>query len=426
MSVEFQRRRLTIVVLLMAFAFLGHFNRVSISVAGTERLIAQYRLSETQMGSVYSAYLLVYTLCMIPGGWLIDRLGAKAALGALAAGSAVLVALTGGLGFLPLGALVLPALWLVRGSLGLVSVPLHPGCARSVASWMPPASRATANGLVTAAALVGIASTYYLFGTMMDLLDWPLAFVLCGALTAALGAVWWWYATDGALEPNEAAATEPAASTAAFKIASDVEPLPAWHSLLGNRSLLLLTASYAALGYFQYLFFYWMQYYFKDVLHYEAHESRLYATIPNLAMAVAMFAGGGLSDRLVPRFGVRFARATVTGFGLLASAILLLLGIVAEGPFWIVTFFALAMFAAGLGEGCFWTTAIELGGRRGGTSAAIFNTGGNLGGLLAPVVTPLFSAYFGWQWGLALASLVCLVGAVLWLWIDPEEQVASA
>ena len=51
----------------------------------------------------------------------------------------------------------------------------------------------------------------------------------------------------------------------------------------------------------------------------------------------------------------------------------------------------------------------------------IFNTGGNAGGALAPVVTPLVSQAFGWMWGIGLGSLACLGGVVLWFWIDPGE-----
>ena len=57
-----------------------------------------------------------------------------------------------------------------------------------------------------------------------------------------------------------------------------------------------------------------------------------------------------------------------------------------------------------------------------GFSAAIQNTGGNAGGLLAPFVTPLLSKYFGWQAGLGLAGIFCIAGATLWYWIDPDEQ----
>lgn len=50
--------RWRMVALMMAARFLSGFNRVSISVAGTERLMEQYQLRPTQMGFVYSALLL--------------------------------------------------------------------------------------------------------------------------------------------------------------------------------------------------------------------------------------------------------------------------------------------------------------------------------------------------------------------------------
>jgi dipeptide/tripeptide permease len=58
-------------------------------------------------------------------------------------------------------------------------------------------------------------------------------------------------------------------------------------------------------------------------------------------------------------------------------------------------------------------------------AAGIFNTGGNLGGMLAPLVTPWVSNHLGWPWGIALGSIVCLIGVCLWLWIDPQERVAE-
>ena len=54
--------RWRIVALLTGFTFLAHFNRVSISVAGNAHFIGPGKLSEEQMGLVYSAFLLAY-LC---------------------------------------------------------------------------------------------------------------------------------------------------------------------------------------------------------------------------------------------------------------------------------------------------------------------------------------------------------------------------
>ena len=74
------------------------------------------------------------------------------------------------------------------------------------------------------------------------------------------------------------------------------DPEPLWGR---GRSLFLLTLSYAAVGYFQYLFFYWLHYYFNSVLHMDKTDSRYFAGLPNLAMAACMPIGGWLTDRVV-------------------------------------------------------------------------------------------------------------------------------
>jgi MFS family permease len=66
---------------------------------------------------------------------------------------------------------------------------------------------------------------------------------------------------------------------------------------------------------------------------------------------------------------------------------------------------------------------VELGGRRGGLAAGICNTGGNAGGLVAPVLTPFVAGRFGWEAAIGVGSAVCLAGVLLWRWIDPHERV---
>ncbi len=201
-----------------------------------------------------------------------------------------------------------------------------------------------------------------------------------------------------------------------------------WWDLFRNRSLMFLTLSYAAVGYIEYLFFFWMHYYFEKVLHLGKEESRAYAAILNLAMAAGMILGGWLADRA---HAAGKGRSLVPMIGMMAGALFLWLGLLAEDVGWIVTLLALALAAVGACEATVWTTAIELGGRQGATAAGICNTGGNLGGLLAPILTPFVShavmrqfgvsESVGWQWGISLGSLICLAGACLWWWIDPRE-----
>ncbi len=410
-----------IVGMLMAYSFMSWFNRVSMSVAGTERIMDRFDISPTEMGVVYSALLFAYAVCMTPGGWLIDRKGAWLALVLMGLGSAFFVALTGvaGLIFLAAG----PLWWsllVVRGLAGACMAPIYPASARVVAHWLPLSQRALGNGLVNGAALVGIASTFVGFGKLIDWFDWPVAFLISGVATGLLGLVWLACARDYAARSRPLPVLVPGAET-------KVRPSAAgWLTLLRNRSLLLLTISYAAVGYFEYLFNFWSEYYFAHVLHLRKEDSRLYATLLYLAMAAGMMLGGLVSDRLVRRWGLRMGRAAVPVGGLLISAAFLGLGIVVAEAWAVGACFAVAMACAGACEGPCWATAVELGGRHGGTAAGVFNTGGNLGGLLAPVVTPWVSARFGWPWGIALGAGACLVAVSFWLGIDPSERCPDA
>ncbi len=398
-DVSLRSGALRVVALLMLVAALGHFNRMSMSVAGAERLIKHEEISPTEMGMVYSGFLLVYTLAMLPGGLLIDRFGPRAMLAVMLAGSAVFVALTGMTSWAADTASLWLALLVVRCLMGAVNAPLHPASARLVGTSVSPSQTSLANGLVTFAACVGIASTYFVFGGLMDRLDWPGAFYASSGVTLLVLVAW-------------VVGTAPAASARPETTSANI--LSEALDLFRHRGLICLTLSYAAMGYVQYLFFYWSQYYFKDVLDISIERSRLYSTFVTLANGVGMVLGGWLADgaaRQFPRFGI----ALVPVAGLIGSGVLLVAGVLSTNAEIGFACFVASMAALGVCEGPSWTISVAIGGRRGGTAAALMNTGGNAGGLLAPVVTPYLSKYLGWQVGMGMASLVALVGALLWL-----------
>src|SRR5262245_14875243 len=94
--------RWMIVALLMGLAFLAHFNRLSITVAGNARFVGEGNLSEEEAGVVYAAFLWVYTIGMLPGGYFIDRVGPWRAMTVMGLGFGFFAALTGILGWLGL------------------------------------------------------------------------------------------------------------------------------------------------------------------------------------------------------------------------------------------------------------------------------------------------------------------------------------
>jgi MFS transporter, ACS family, D-galactonate transporter len=399
------RTRWGIVTLLMALCFISHMNRVSMSIAADERIMARYGITTVQMGWVYSAFLIVYTLFMLPGGIFIDRFGVRVALTAMGLGTALMGALTGSTTFLAAGSLWV-ALVIVRAIMGLLTIPLHPASARAVGLWAPQGRRSLANGLITGAALLGIACTPWLFGALIDRIDWPAAFALTGSATAVIALVWF-----TVTRPLRASDTQGASSSAT-----------PWRKMFASPSLVLLTLSYAAIGYFQYLFFYWMHYYFDQVLKLGKDESRWYYAWPVLAMAFTMPLGGWLSDQIQSRSGWRAGRTWLAAGSMALAAILLAFGLGAGSPMSKVAWFTASLGSLGLSEAAFWNTAVELGGTRGGTAAAVMNTGGNGIGLLAPVVTPWIALHVNWQAGIGIGAVVAFLGALCWLWIWPRPD----
>jgi ACS family glucarate transporter-like MFS transporter len=425
-----------VVVLLMVVVGLGHFNRIAISVAGAERIIRENGIDATRMGQVYSAFLLFYTLAMVPAGWLIDRFGARGTLIAFCLGSALFVAATAGVGLLSSSAL---SLWLgllvVRSLMGFVNAPLHPAAAGMVFAHVPPRAKSLANGLVTFAACAGISATYYGFGELIDRLSWPTAFVVTAWITLAVAAIWTWgtrrlptRADD--LPHSLAISTDQTRSVA-------IERPPAATTVMLRRGVIWLALSYACLGYFQYLFFYWIQYYIGTIRHLGDDVSRRYSTFITLTMGLGMIAGGWLADRAAGADSSLARRRLVPLLGMIASGLVFEVGAASGDATIMLATFTLSAGLLGMCEAAFWTTIVELGAPRGGLAAAVMNFGGNAGGLFSPVVTPWLSEQLGatygtsvgWRASLTVAGAVSILGALMWIGVKsprmPDHRIES-
>jgi MFS family permease len=409
--------RWSIVVLLMALAGLAHFNRIAISVAGAEVFIGKGGISETRMGWVYTAFLIVYTLGMIPGGWLIDRIGPVRALTVLGLAMGTFAGLTGVLGLV---ALTPSQLWIgllvIRSIAGLGNTPLHPGAAHVVSDVMPPSRQATANGMVVAGALIGIAFCYPVFGLLIDRLTWPWAFFVSGAALFGFGVVW--HLSVSRQLPAHAPAVESAwtdstPSTPGMRVPAD------W-SILYRRELWLISLSYTAFGYFQYLFFYWMDYYLKDVLHVAKVNARNDSFWITLAQGAGMMLGGLCTDTICRWIGVARGRRVIVMTGMGMGAVGALVAVSVQSELHVVLALAVSMGALGMCEAVFWTTATDIGGRNRGLVAAVMNTFGNAGGLVSPTLTPaLAQSSLGWPGAITVACAIVAAGGFVWCWITP-------
>src|SRR5262249_22111270 len=189
----------------------------------------------------------------------------------------------------------------------------------------------------------------------------------------------------------------------------------AW-PVMRHRGVICITLSYVAFGYFQYLFFYWIQYYFETMQKVHPGVARGYSTMITLAMGVGMLSGGWLADRVPRSLSPRLQKALVPVLGMIASGAVFELGLLGPDARVTLAAFTLSAGLLGLCEAGYWTTVVELGHPFGGTAAGLMNTGGNAGGTLSPALTPLLSGFFaahygpdlGWRLSLGLAGIIVI------------------
>lgn len=403
MPLSSPRLPFVVVALMFAFSVMNYFDRTIMSIAGPA-VMKDLSLTPTQMGLVYSSFLFAYALCMMPAGRLVDWLGARTSLIVMGFGAALTTGLTG------LGG-TLPILAGIRLLMGVFTAPLYPACGRMSADWIASVHLGRVQGLIIGGSSLGGAVSPLLFTALMSRWGWRTSFVIAAAATAALALAW-------TLVVPERPSVPPVARSSSTS----------WRQLLTNRNLLWLTAAYGAVGYFSYIFYYWIYFYFGEIRKMGYEQSARFTTILFIVTGVMIPGGGWLSDRLTKAYGEQFGRRAVPIAGLTLSAVLLCAGTFTTGTWTTVALFALSMGCATVCEGPFWAMTISLGREQVGAACSILNTGSNVAGFIAPVLTPYIASYAGWSWGLYFGCSVVLLGALA-CWrvnLNPETSAAPS
>jgi MFS family permease len=290
---------------------------------------------------------------------------------------------------------------------------MYPASGRMSANWNPPETRARAWGWIASGAGIGGACTPLMFSWMYGRYGWRGSFLLAAAGSAILAVVWYWYVRD-----------YPADQLAARDVRPTRIPTP-WKELFTNRDLMLLTAGYFTVNYFEYIFLFWLYYYFGQIRKMGMDQSAIYTTLMWLAWMVMTPIGGWTSDRLAAKFGLRNGRRMVVVAGMTISAVLVFIGTNVAGTLPTVLLLCLSLGFAASTDAPYWAAAIDASGKNSGTGCAILNTSGNLGGMLAPTITPLIARWFGWSWGLYSGGAVVLAGVMVWFFLESESAVRA-
>jgi len=405
-----------LVLLLMVVTSVGYVCRVAITVVAP-KMMREFGLTQTQMGTVFSAFLVGYTLFQVPSGGLADRVSARRIFLALCIGWTVLTVLTGFVGWRGFGlAMVIPQLLFIRALLGVIAAPTYPTSGRTIAITMPPRLQARANSLVLASVGVGSAVTPLLLAPVTSHYGWRTALGVAASLSAAAGLLWWRFA------PRQLhASTVSASSEVTTKTVGDGSSKKSVQPLC-SRSFWFLSASYLLQGYLGYIFIFWFYLYLVQVRHFEVLKAASFTALPWIATMFAIPLGGVCSDAAVIRLGASWGRRIVPLLALCAAAIFLVIGARTPSAMMAVAALTTCTVLVLCTEGPFWATMTQLSGERSGIAGGTMNFGSNLGGMVSPALTPWLAERIGWETALTLTAGLAVVAGLLWLGVRVQSK----
>lgn len=410
---------------LMLISLVRSMDGVNFSVAA-KQIMPEYGLSNVRMGLLYTVYVLGYAAFHLPGGLLADKVGPRKMLTVALFWWSLFTALTALAPRLPGLALLGPffAFFVVRFLIGMGEGVCYPGSSRTIANWMAEDERAAASGLLWSGLGIGYAITPPVVAFLMVHYGWRVAFYGFGVAGVLLATSWYSYATDMP-EEHRAVGKEELRRIRGGQnrpTEPDRRSVP-WRIILTTRNVWMLGAVGFCLGYGAFLYQAWFYLYLVNVRGFSQISGGFFTSLPFLAIAVLTPAGGFLSDFLVRRWGKTLGRRSTGIAGLLLSAGSIAIGARARNPYLAVVSLALgdgllnAVFAPVIGA------IVDVAGPYSGVTYGFSFTMTQIGGVLAPTVTPLLAERFGWTVALYVMPALAVVGSLAWLGIDAAKPL---
>lgn len=146
-AVKTGRRRYLTLIMIFITVVICYVDRANLAVASAH-IQEEFGISKAEMGYVFSAFAWLYTLCQIPGGWFLDRVGSRLTYFIAIFGWSVATLLQG-------FATGLMSLIGLRAITGIFEAPAFPTNNRMVTSWFPEHERASAVGFLYLGAICG-------------------------------------------------------------------------------------------------------------------------------------------------------------------------------------------------------------------------------------------------------------------------------
>lgn len=336
-------RYLTLAILFITTA-VNYIDRSALSVAAPV-MNKDLQLDAVSLGIAFSAFNWAYAFLQIPGGWLLDRFGARVVYGVGLFVWSLFTLFQGWVsGFL--------MLFILRFIVGVAEAPSFPGNSRLTAMWFPRNERGRAVSVYNSAQYFGLALFTPVLAVLLQKYGWHMIFIVAGLAGIVVSFVWFRNIHEPKKHPKaNQAEIDYIVEGGGLANASDKPIKIRWaHAklLLTNRQMIGIYVAQFCLNTIVWFFLTWFPTYLVQEKHMSMLKVGFMASIPYAGAFFGGILGGYISDYLLKRGkSLGAARKTPIIIGFLFSSIIVLANYTSS-PALIMLIMSVAFFAKGM------------------------------------------------------------------------------
>jgi D-galactonate transporter len=423
-------------ILLMIFVVttVNYADRATLSITGPA-MQKEFGFDTIQMGYIFSAFSWAYVMAQVPGGWLLDRFGARRVYAASIFMWSLFTLLQASVGVLGSATTAVAALFVLRFVVGIAESPAFPANAKVVASWFPTKERGTASAIFNSAQYFAAVVFTPLMAALTHWFGWHFVYIAMGVGGFVLALVWLKYvfAPSNHKTIKQAELDHIEAGGGLIHMGERGGPKAAalpqgqtrfyMKQLLTNRMLLGIYIGQFSINVLTYFFLTWFPVYLVQQRHMSILKAGFMVSLPAICGFIGGVLGGVFSDWILRKgWSLTAARKIPIVLGMLMSMSLILCNYV-DNEVLVVGLMALAFFGKGLGA-LGWAVMADVAPKEViGLAGSIFNMFGGVAGIVTPIVIGYILAATGsFNGALVFVGLNALVTVFAYLVIVKDIE----
>ncbi|WP_321901006.1 MFS transporter [Paraburkholderia tropica] len=400
--------RYAVLSMLLIATILNYVDRSALGIVAPS-LSKDLGLNKMQMGELFAAFGLAYSIALVPGGVLTDVLGSRLAY-ALSLVGWSFATLTQGFAngyHMLLGS---------RLAMGALETPAFPSNTRAVTLWFPVQERGFATSVYVMGQYIGTPLFTGLLLWISSMYGWRTVFFVTGGFGILFSALWYRTYRDPARHRAVNAAELQHINGGVTPASRKPRDKFNWRMalrLLGYRQILAICLGKFCNNTLLVFFTTWFMTYLVEARHMSMIKVGIFQALPFLGATVGILSAGFISDFCIRRgVSVSAARKAPLIVGTLLGASIVLVNFVESNEL-VIAVLTVAFFAQGVGS-MSWAAVAEIAPRQYvGLTSSITSLAANIAGVTTPLMIGYITQHTGhFYWALNLMGAICLVGTL--------------